>query len=62
MSQTKKQTVVEVVTSTATGAAGSWLICVACFHLFQSNLMAAATAATIGCTVWSLVRDRKSVV
>lgn len=55
MSQSKRQSVIETCSNTATGFVGSYLITFGCFHL-TDNLPAATLYATLGCTVWSLVR------
>jgi hypothetical protein len=55
MSQSKRQSVIETCSNTATGFVGSYLITFGCFHL-SSNLPTATLYATLGCTVWSLLR------
>lgn len=53
--QSRKDTIVEVLTGTFLGLLGSWLITYLCVQLI-SNKAAAVTVATALCTVWSLVR------
>lgn len=55
MSQSKKQSWNETCTDTAIGFVGSWLISYICISNI-ANIELAATVATIGCTIWSLVR------
>lgn len=55
MSQSKRQSVIETCSNTAVGFVGSYLITFGCFHL-SSNLPTATLYATLGCTVWSLLR------
>lgn len=54
--QTKRQTVVEVLTGTFTGMLGSWLISLGWLHFSPYGAAVDATAITALCTVWSLVR------
>lgn len=54
-SQSRKQSCIEVATGTGIGMVGSWLISFASYACIES-LPLATTAATAGCTVWSLVR------
>lgn len=55
MSQTKRQSMIEICTGTGIGFVGSWLIALACVHYFTGPV-ATTTAITTLCTVWSLVR------
>lgn len=55
MSQSKRQSVIETCSNTSVGFVGSYLITFGCFHL-SSNLPTATLYATLGCTVWSLLR------
>lgn len=55
MTQTKRQSLIETLTSTFTGMIGSWLITMACLYNITDKTTA-ATVTVIGCTVWSLVR------
>lgn len=55
MKQTKKQSLIETCTNTGVGMVGSWLITMGCLALFSSTTVA-ATIATLGCTVWSIIR------
>lgn len=58
--QTRLQSLKEVVSGTAVGGVGSWLITVAVlwlaeyFHVTNKSTIAAGTVTA--CTVWSLVR------
>jgi hypothetical protein len=56
MSQSRTQSLIEVITGTGIGMVGSWLISFASYSLVDSLPMA-TTAATAGCTVWSLGRS-----
>lgn len=53
--QTRRHSTIEVCTNTFVGLIGSWLITYACMMTID-NRAAATTVATIGCTIWSLVR------
>jgi len=53
--QTRRQSIVEVVTNTCVGMLGSWLIACGTMLLVEDRVYA-ATITVIGCTVWSLVR------
>lgn len=55
MSQTKKQSIQEILSSTTIGMVGSWLITMGCLAVFTTP-MAIATSTTLACTVWSIVR------
>ena len=55
MKQSKKQSLIEVCTSTTIGMVGSWLITMGCLMFFTGPI-AIATSTTILCTVWSLGR------
>lgn len=55
MSQSKRQSVIETCSNTSVGFVGSYLITFGCFHL-TDNLPTATLYATLGCTVWSLLR------
>lgn len=55
MNQSKKQSLLEVLTGIGIGALGSWLITMLCLHLIEDRTMA-GTVTVAGCTVWSLVR------
>lgn len=55
MSQTKKQSMKEILSSTTIGMIGSWLITMGCLAVF-STPMAIATSTTLACTVWSIAR------
>lgn len=53
--QTKAQSIREVLTNTAIGLVGSWLISYfAVTNIADTRI--AVTVATIGCTVWSVGR------
>lgn len=53
--QSRKQSAVETVTGTVLGFAGSWVISYVSVMTIP-HLPTAVTVATLGCTVWSLVR------
>lgn len=53
--QSRRQSAVEVVTNTAAGMAGSWVIAYVTMSVVQDRSTAAAVTVA-GCTVWSLVR------
>src|SRR3954470_23866421 len=53
--QTRRQTVIEVLTGTVTGFIGSFLITLVVFHAIK-DIGTAALVNTAACTVWSLVR------
>lgn len=55
MSQSKRHSALETATNTAVGFFGSYLITYGCFHL-TDKLAEATLYATLGCTVWSLIR------
>ena len=55
MSQTTKQTVVEVLSGTGVGMVGSWFIVMLVLHLVKDPVLA-STLTVLLCTVWSLVR------
>lgn len=55
MSQTRLHSAAEVVTNTATGFIGSWVIAFFVMTTFEDRATA-ATITVLGCTVWSLVR------
>lgn len=55
MNQSKKQSLIEVVSNTTIGMVGSWLITMACLMFFTTPV-GIATSTTILCTVWSLGR------
>lgn len=56
MSQSKRHSAVETATNTAVGFVGSYFITFACFHLEGADLATKTLYATLGCTVWSLLR------
>ncbi|MNK29181.1 hypothetical protein D3C87_475710 [compost metagenome] len=53
--QTRRQSAVEVVTNTAAGMLGSWVIAYATMSAISDRATAAAVTVA-GCTVWSLAR------
>lgn len=53
--QTRRQSVIEVITNTFVGMAGSWVIAYLTLLAIQDRAMA-ATVTVLGCTVWSLMR------
>jgi hypothetical protein len=53
--QSRRQSIIEVVTNTFAGTVGSWLISYVAMTLIESRAIA-ATVTVIGCTVWSLAR------
>lgn len=53
--QTRRQSVVEVVSNTSIGMAGSWAITYVAMSLVADRGLS-TTVAVVGCTVWSLVR------
>ena len=55
MSQSKRQTIIEVVTNTSIGFIGSWLIVWMIVHLTENSFYAATLTTTL-CTVWSFAR------
>lgn len=55
MSQSKRHSALETATNTAVGFFGSYLITFGCFHL-TDKIATATLYATLGCTVWSLLR------
>ena len=56
MSQSKRHSAVETATNTAVGFVGSYFITFACFHVPGADLATRTLYATLGCTVWSLLR------
>lgn len=56
MSQSKRHSAIETATNTAVGFVGSYFITFACFHIPAADLAAKTLYATLGCTVWSLLR------
>lgn len=56
MSQSKRHSAVETATNTAVGFVGSYFITFACFHVPGADLATKTLYATLGCTVWSLLR------
>ncbi len=55
MSQSQRQTVIEVVSNTSIGMLGSWLITVGVMYLIP-DLVTAASINVLLCTIWSLGR------
>ena len=55
MSQSKKDSIKEVVCNTTIGMIGSWLITMACL-LYFTTPAGIATSTTILCTIWSVGR------
>jgi hypothetical protein len=55
VAQSKKQSFKETCSNTGIGMVGSWLITMVTFHYIK-DLTTASTVATIGCTVWSILR------
>lgn len=55
MAQSKTQTIKEVLSGTALGMVGSWLITMGSMAMCPNPIIA-ATVATGGCTIWSLTR------
>ena len=53
--QSKKQSLIEVTTSTVIGLLGSWVIAYAVMTEIEDRAMA-STVTVAGCTLWSLVR------
>ena len=53
--QSKKGTIIEILTNTGIGLVGSWLITYSVMHL-KLNPAVAATIVCGLCTVWSIVR------
>lgn len=53
--QTKRQSWIEVATSTTIGFFGSWLITIITLHVVD-NKWWASTITVILCTIWSLIR------
>lgn len=56
MSQSKRHSAMETATNTAVGFVGSYFITFACFHVPGADLATKTLYATLGCTVWSLLR------
>lgn len=55
MTQSKKQSIIEVCANTGLGMAGSWVLTMICLMFFTTPV-GIATSTTIACTVWSLLR------
>ena len=55
MRQTKREAAIEVLTGTAIGMLGSWLITLFVMSYLPDKLQA-ATVAVLLCPLWSLVR------
>lgn len=55
MTQSRKQTMEEVVINTSIGFVGSWVITYCAMLTIRDAAIAASTAVVL-CTVWSLVR------
>ena len=55
MRQTKREAAIEVLTGTAIGMLGSWLITLFVMSYLPDKLQA-ATISVLLCTLWSLVR------
>lgn len=55
MSQSKKQSMVEVTSNTFIGMIGSWIITFSVISTIKTPSIAAATTVIL-CTIWSLVR------
>lgn len=55
MAQSKKQSLKETLSNTFIGTIGSFLITLVTMH-FVKDLTLASAIATVGCTVWSIVR------
>lgn len=55
MSQSKKDSIKEVVSNTTIGMIGSWILTMACLMFFTTPV-GIATSTTIACTIWSLGR------
>lgn len=53
--QSRRDSMVEVLTNTAVGFVGSWIITWLSFK-YVPQASVAATVSVVGCTVWSLVR------
>lgn len=53
--QSKTESLIEACSNTGIGVVGSWLITLACINYIPAPMIA-ATAATLLCTVWSLIR------
>ena len=56
MSQSKKQSFIEVCCGTFTGMLGSWLITITVLKLVP-DLWLASVLTVVLCTIWSLVRN-----
>lgn len=54
--QSKRQSLIETVTSTFTGLVGSWCITFGVMTYLPGSVGARTTVAVALCTVWSLVR------
>lgn len=55
MSQSKKQSMIEVITNTSTGMLGSFAITFLLLH-FLTDKFTIAVVTTMACTAWSLLR------
>jgi hypothetical protein len=55
MSQSRRQSLIEVAANTSMGMAGSWILTMGCLTIFTTPI-GIATSTTILCTVWSLGR------
>lgn len=55
MTQSRKQSALEVGVGTFTGFVGSYIICWVTFYNVR-DVTAAAFISTLACTVWSIVR------
>lgn len=53
--QSRRLSMIEVVTNTTTGFVGSWLITFAVLTTVEDRVFA-STVTVIGCTAWSLLR------
>lgn len=53
--QSRRQSIIEICTSTFTGMLGSWIIIMIVSHNIP-DLTQAATVNVVLCTIWSLVR------
>lgn len=56
MSQTKKQSMIEVCVGTAIGIVGSLAITMSILHTVHDRVIAGTVTVAV-CTVWSLVRS-----
>ncbi|WP_443698931.1 DUF7220 family protein [Pseudomonas sp.] len=55
MTQTRKQSLIEITTSTTIGMVGSWLLTLGCLMFFTSPI-GIATSTTLACTFYSISR------